>query len=115
MTKSVPAPLLVGVEPNPGPPTTRHLTEKQRWRIVILSEELQLTYAEIARRVNTSRFTVRSVLQRYHDTGSIKDRPGRGRKRKVSDSDSEVMLREATLDQPANPTREGPYQRQSES
>ena len=57
----VPAPLLVGVELNPGPPKGTHLSEKDRWRCVFLSEENNLGPVEIARKLKTTKKTVRKV------------------------------------------------------
>jgi len=91
----------VGVEPNPGPLTGRHLTEEQRWRIIILDDELALSPVEIARKVNTTRKAVRLVLNKYKETGCVTDRPGRGRKRKVSDADAKSMVKHALRGKPA--------------
>ena len=67
--QSVPAPLLIGIELNPGPP---NLTEKQRWRIVFLSEDCHKTPTHIARKVGCTRQTVYDVLERERSTGGEK-------------------------------------------
>ena len=50
----IPAPVLVCVEPNPGPPRrSERLTEEKRWRVIHLNTELQLGPTAIAKRVET--------------------------------------------------------------
>jgi transposase len=97
----VPAPRLVGVELNPGPSPRRsprqipRLTEEQRWRVIHLSTEMHLSPAQIARRMTISRQTVYSLLQKYSETKSIRDRAGRGRKRKMTKADEKKVMKKA--------------------
>jgi len=60
--KFVPAPRLVCIETNPGPP--RRLSEKNRWKVIIYNEEFHLTPTGIARKLKTSRPTIYDTLQR---------------------------------------------------
>ena len=85
--KFAPAPPLVGVEPNPGPSHGQHLNEEERWRVVHLSTEVGLSERAIAKRMRVQKTTVHKILTKYRKTGDIKDRPGRGRKRKISTED----------------------------
>ena len=89
-----PTPPLVGVEPNPGPKTGtqpssledvgKHLSEKDRWRIVVLRDDIGLSPTEIAELIPTTRATVYYVLRKFDETGSAHDKPGRGRKHPTS-------------------------------
>jgi transposase len=91
----IPAPPLVGVEPNPGPPESQRLNEEKRWRVVHLSTELHLRPTAIAKRVGVTRRTVYALLNKYHETKTTKDRPGRGRKRKISAEDEKKIIKKA--------------------
>ena len=75
----------MGVEPNPGPkPGTqpssledvgKHLSEKDRWRIVVLRDDIGLSPTEIAELIPTTRATVYSVLRKFDETGSAPTSP----------------------------------------
>jgi hypothetical protein len=93
--KFVPAPLLVGIELNPGPRGSKHLSEPQRWRIVFLNEENGLNETQIARKMKITRDTVYDTLQRYAETGTVHDRPGRGRKRKLTEKEEKRIVKRA--------------------
>jgi transposase len=95
IAKFVPAPLLVGVEPNPGPGSGEKLTEEQRWSVVIFKKEMQWTNKKIAQKVKCREQTVHDVWEKYQETGTVHDRPKSGRKRKLSDSESKQMAKEA--------------------
>ena len=77
----VPAPRLVCVELNPGPKpgkkpkSGRHLSEEDRWRIVFLRNDVNLSLREIAQRIPTTQATILSVLKKYTETGTVHDRP----------------------------------------
>jgi transposase len=100
----VPAPPLVGVEPNPGPrrksstarPIRRwrgqNLSEKDRWRVVILHEEENLSNSEIAKRMNITKSTVQQILKKEQETGTVHDKPGRGRKRKCLPTEEKMIV-----------------------
>jgi transposase len=45
--------------------------------------------------------TVTNTLKRFHETGGIKERSGRGRKRKLSDKDERKIVRKAQKGEPA--------------
>ena len=99
----IPAPVLVCVEPNPGPPRrSERLTEEKRWRVIHLNTELQLGPTAIAKRVGVHRNTVTALLRKYHETGTVKERPGRGRKRKVSSEDEQRIIKKAKQGKNAN-------------
>lgn len=55
------------------------LTDAQKWKIVYLFNDLQLTQQQIAKRVNCTRQTVASVLQKYSETATVSDRQRSGR------------------------------------
>ena len=88
--QSVPAPFLVGIELNPGPP---NLTEKQRWRIVFIRREEGRTPTDIAKKVGCTRHSVYSVLKKEKTTGTVHDQPKSGRKRKLTEEEKEVVKR----------------------
>lgn len=59
-----------------------HISDEKKWLIIQTwkrTDNFQLT----ARLTKVSRNTVRHTVQRYQSTGSVKDKPGRGRKRLV--------------------------------
>ena len=91
-TKFVPAPLLVGIELNPGP--NERLTDYQRWKIVFLKEERKKTDA-ITREVKCTPKTVTAVWERFNETGSVDERPRSGRKRKLSPKDEKKVMKKA--------------------
>ena len=80
----IPAPVLVCVEPNPGPPRrSERLTEKKRWRVIHLNTELQLGPTAIAKRVGVHRNTVTALLHKYHETETVKETRQRGKKKGI--------------------------------
>ena len=91
----VPAPPLVGVEPNPGPSGGKYLDEKTRWWVVFYIEEEHLSYHAIAEKLKIHRNTVRSIWTKYQETNSVQDRPRSGRKRKLSIKDEQKAVRAA--------------------
>jgi transposase len=95
MNKNVPAPRLVGIAENPGPRRSQRLSEEERWRVIFLSTELHLSTRRIAKRMKISPTTVTNILKKYHETGSTKDRPRRGPKRKILNDDEKWMIRKA--------------------
>src|ERR1700722_16634868 len=62
ITKFVPAPILVGVELNPGPRPSIPLPEKERWRCVFLAEENGLNPTQIARKLKWTRKKLNNSL-----------------------------------------------------
>ena len=93
--KFVPPPLLIGIELNPGPRVTHELSEKQRWRIVFLSEENGLNPTEIAKKVGCTRHTVYNVLEKEKKTGKVKNYPKSGRKRKLTAKEEKKIVKKA--------------------
>jgi transposase len=87
----VPAPLLVGIELNPGP---ERLTDYQRWKIIFLDEEKK-NHLTIAREVGCDRHTVATVLRRYKETGTVDDRPRPGKKRKLPPAADRKLVKKA--------------------
>jgi transposase len=73
----------------------RHLNDEQRWKIVHLSKIAFQTPTAIARKVGCSRETVYATLRKYSITGTTKDRPHRGRKRKLSVTDEQSIVNRA--------------------
>ena len=94
----VPTPPLVCVETKPGPRRSQRLTEEERWRVIHLSTELHLSHSAIAKRMEISRHTVIDLLKKYHEIGTVKDRPGRGRKRKIEEQFEHKILKKAAKD-----------------
>jgi transposase len=94
--KFVPAPRLVCIETNPGPPGSgRRLSEKNRWKAVFYTEDLHWKPEGIARKLKTTRQTVHDILNRYEETGSVADRPRSGRKRIYSEAQVKKIVEKA--------------------
>jgi transposase len=93
----VPAPLLVGVELNPGP--KKILSEWTRSQIVSFVNEAGKSIREATRHFKVKRNTVKDILRKAKETGSVANRPGQGRKRKLSPKDREKVLKRAKRDQ----------------
>jgi len=97
----VPAPPLVGVEPNPGPPKNNNIPEATRWRIVFLSTENKLSPTKISRKVKCSRQEVYEILAKYKDTGTVHDRQRSGRKHQLDDDDKKFVIKRAKTEKMA--------------
>ena len=95
------APRLVCIEPNPGPRRSQRLNEEERWRVIHLSTEMHLSIRRIAKRMEISTHTVSNVLSKYHQTGGVKDRAGRGRKRVITEEDEKEFVKKAKREKPA--------------
>ena len=64
--------------------TTRpRLSVQERMRVVVLNEE-GYSMNSIAKRLKMGRRTVQEIVKKYAETGEVKDRLGRGRKKKTS-------------------------------
>lgn len=81
----------MGIELNPGP---ERLTDYQRWKIVILSEQKKKV-TTIAQEVSCKRDTVIEVYNRYKETGTVEDRPRPGRKRKTTPTQDNRIIKKA--------------------
>jgi len=93
--KFTPPPRLVGVHPNPGPRRGERLSEYERYRIISLSKEEGLSHRQIARKMKINKQSVRNTLHKFRETNSVRDRPGRGRKRRVSEKEEKTIVRNA--------------------
>jgi transposase len=91
ITKAVPPPRLVCVELNPGPPK---MTDSTRERIIGFLEAGG-TPAEAARQYNVTISSVTRLQEKVKETGSVKNRPGQGRKRKLSESQADKVRKRA--------------------
>ena len=95
----VPAPPLVGVELNPGPKNI--LSEWKRSQIVGFVQEAGKSIGEAKRHFKVSKNTVKRCLRKVKETGSVANRPGQGRKRKLSQKDRKSVLKRAKRKQDA--------------
>ena len=91
--KAAPVIRLVCVETNPGPGLRPRLSEEERLRVIDLSTEMHLSPTRIATRMKIARSTVYHILGKYSETGSARDRPGRGRKRILTEADEKRVVR----------------------
>ena len=94
----VPAPLLVGVELDPGPKRGEKLDVKRRWNIINLAEETKgqkPNYTKIARKVGCYYNSVKNLQKKYEDTGTVEDRPRKGRKRIFSAREAKTFVKKA--------------------
>src|ERR1700761_4453348 len=93
MVNDVPPPLLVCVELNPGP--TPKLTESKRQNIICFVEEAKKSITETAKHFGVDESTVKRLKRKYKKTGSVKNLPGQGRKRKLSKSERRAVTKSA--------------------
>lgn len=94
--KFVPAPRLVGIEPNPGPGDVgNRLSEEDRWRIIFMFKDLKKIPATIARELKRNKKTVNNVIKKYQETRTVHDRPKSGRKRKLSNKQVSQAVKKA--------------------
>jgi transposase len=92
----IPAPPLVGIELNPGPSAA----ERRREQIVLLQKTKKFTQEEIANQLGCSERTVRNVLKRISKKKkkkvvSMKNKPGQGRKRKLTAKEEKTIAKKA--------------------
>ena len=62
---------------------------------MVLRDDLGLPPTEIAELIPTTRATVYSVLRKFDETGSAHDKPGRGRKHKLTLEDEKKIVKSA--------------------
>jgi transposase len=86
---------LVGIELNPGPGSGKHLSELDRWRIVIYTLDFKMKGKTIASKLKIQQNAVTEVLKKYEETGTVHDRPGRGAKRKLSAEETKEVIKKA--------------------
>ena len=75
------------------------LNLKKRWEIVFLSRHKlgpKLSQREIAKEIGCSKSTVNHWLACFERTGDVLDETGRGRKRKTSKKEDEMIVSMAT-------------------
>ena len=87
LQKIVPAPRLVGVELNPGPRRGEHMSDEERWAVINLWNIENLGTRKIAKKLNLQRKNVQHLIRKYNETGTVSNKPGQGRKRKLSPGD----------------------------
>jgi transposase len=56
---------------------------------------------KIAERLGVTKRTVQKVLQKHDTLGCVKDRPGRGRKRKLLEMETKKIVKKARAGKPA--------------
>ena len=93
--KVVPPPQLVCVELNPGPRTRGPISEDKRMRIVALYQNARWPKNKIAKELDVTPETVTSVVAKYEETGSVKNRSGQGRKRILSSQEVKKAVKKA--------------------
>ena len=75
------------------------LTVKQRWEIVFLCTHRlgpKLSPGLAAKEIRCSKSTARHWLETFEETGDVMDKPGRGRKRKTSESEDKKIVEAST-------------------
>jgi transposase len=68
----------------------KHLTPEQRQIIVTLHAEGNSEH-QVEAKTGFARSTVHSVIKKHRETGTVADKPGRGRKRKTSERDDRLL------------------------
>ena len=110
----VPAPTLIGIHPNPGPTRGQEWTEEEKYRVIVRWKYDRKSIHAIAKEMNSDRTTVRRLIQKYEETGSVKRRSGQGRKRKLTKTDERKMRKKALTGQKATEIARD-YNRKQES
>ncbi len=77
-------------------PTPRLSTE-DRIRVVVLHEE-GLSCNKIAERMNIARSTAQEIVKKHRETGTVKDRKGRGRKKATTKREDRAIIKGALKD-----------------
>ena len=92
----VPAPRLVGIEPNPGPRKEGDvIPEEKRWRVVFHKKDLKLAPIKIAKKLKLPKKSVENIIDKFEKTGTVHDRPKKGRKRKLSTKEVKRVVKKA--------------------
>ena len=86
--KTVPAPRLVGVHPNPGPGGGPEWTEEEKWRIIVMWKYEHKSPRTIAKELHHDRRNIRNLIEKYQETGTRK-------KEKIDEADSETDAKES--------------------
>jgi transposase len=66
-----------------------------------LATELHLGPSAIARKMGITKHTAIDLLKKYAETGLVKDRPGRGRKRKLTKEVEKKIMKKAKKEKDA--------------
>ena len=98
----VPAPRLVGVEPDLGPSKSKRLSEEERWRVVHYSTLERLSFRKIAQKMQISKTTVAQLLKKFQQTGLVSGLARTGRKRKISEQEEKTIVKKAKKEEPAS-------------
>jgi len=92
--KDVPAPLRIGIEVNPGPRGPGvELTEYERYRVIFLKHENNLSIREISKKMQISTRTVKDIISKFRETESVQNFPRSGRKRKLTPSEETKLVK----------------------
>ena len=73
------------------------LSQEARVRVVVLAEE-GYSMNKIAQRLQIGRRTVQEIVKKHKETGSVKDREGRGRKKKTSNREDGCIIKASLKD-----------------
>jgi transposase len=70
------------------------LSIKKRWEIIFLSKHPRgpkMNITQIGKELRCARAAVRTWLQRYEETGDVQDKEGRGRNRKTTERQDNMI------------------------
>jgi len=70
------------------------LSMEHRARVVVLHEEGN-SCNKVAQKMKVARSTVQAIVKKHRETGTVKDREGRGRKKRTTDREDRVIIKEA--------------------
>ncbi|XP_042861277.1 uncharacterized protein LOC122246649 [Penaeus japonicus] len=73
------------------------LSIEDRMRVVVLHEE-GYSCNKIAQKLNIARSTAQQIVKKHQETGTVKDREGRGRKKITTKREERVIIKEALRD-----------------
>lgn len=76
---------------------TNRLSERELWGVYWLNE-MELTQADIAKKLNAKRSTIQKIIQRIQDTGSPLRRTSPGKPRILDERDERHLHREKIKD-----------------
>ena len=61
---------------------------------IVDAKKSGLSYAAVAKKFDVSKNAVVRIMKKFNDTGSVENKRGRGRKRKLTTRDDSMILRE---------------------
>lgn len=94
----VPPPRLVCVELNPGP---QEIAYDTRVKIIGCVEDAGMGVSETARKYNVDRSAVKKIMKKWRERKLVGNLPGRGRKRKLTESQRRAVLKRGERKQDA--------------